>query len=72
MNLKEIAVEYLKNNGFDGLYNEFIGCGCENDDLMPCDGPRDDCVPGHKIPCNPETCTAYGKCPWHIGQKEQS
>ncbi len=32
--------------GYDGLCTD--ECGCELDDLMPCDGPNcADCVPGH-------------------------
>jgi hypothetical protein len=32
----EIVSEHLKSNGFDGLRNGRIGCGCEIGDLAPC------------------------------------
>jgi len=55
MNVKEILIEYLKANGFDGLCNdEECGCWIDDDDefaFMLCDGPVDSCVPGRKIPC---------------------
>lgn len=31
---KEIIAEWLKANGYDGLYNH--ECGCLIDDLIPC------------------------------------
>jgi len=47
MTVKEIVKKYLIENGYDGLCNK--GCGCEIDDLVPCDGVYiDDCIAGHK------------------------
>lgn len=70
MTIKEITLEYLKANGFDGLSCDT--CRCFIDDLMPCDGlgvPRTDCTPGYRIPCpNPDECDCEGKMP-HIGVK---
>ncbi|HUX47305.1 MAG TPA: hypothetical protein VMV58_04765 [Desulfosporosinus sp.] len=66
--VREIITDYLKANGFDGLYAE--ECGCQISDLFPCDGPCDDCKPGYKVPCDPKTCQAYGDCEWHIGPKQ--
>ena len=53
MDVRQIVIKYLKENGFDGLYAE--GCGCEISDLMPCDMPCEDCKPGYKSSCDPET-----------------
>lgn len=52
-NVKEIIAQYLKANGFDGLYSELCECGCDVNDLMPCDGPCDLCAPAikHYCPC---------------------
>ena len=67
MKLKEIAAEWLKEHGYEGLYNE--GCGCKLDDLMPC-GPGSDCEAGHIVPCpGPGKCEADGDCDWHVGKK---
>lgn len=67
MTLKTLVGQWLVTNGYDGLCSE--NCGCEIADLMPCDEPRTDCLPGHKIDCpGPELCHANGDCAWHIGQ----
>jgi len=54
MNVKEIVIKYLEQNKFSGLYNPEVPCGCEIDDLIPC---QDDCFiyeckPGYKHSCN--------------------
>jgi len=59
MNLKEIVVTYLKDNGYDGLCNE--DCGCALDDLICCEEPKPDCEPGYMGPCD-----CGESCPWHI------
>lgn len=69
MNLKDIAIKVLQEQGFDGLYS-LHGCGCKLDDLMPCGEPLPECTAGHVIPCDPETCQADGKCDWHIGKRQ--
>ncbi len=63
--IKEMAKEWLEENGYDGLYNE--GCGCQLNDLMPCSEYYHDCQAGWKVPCpGPEDCPADGDCDWHI------
>lgn len=47
----EIVADYLKNNGYDGLYNSDAECGCDLDELMPCEGSPDSCQPGYKVGC---------------------
>jgi len=42
MTAKEILERYLRENGYDGLYNDSVqfgdeGCGCFLGDLFPCD-----------------------------------
>lgn len=66
MNIRDIIKEYLKAQGFDGLYNEFE-CGCEIKDLMPCSEPDVNCSPGYKKSCCGEDCI-YGDqdTAWHI------
>jgi len=66
MNVRQIVKQFLLANGYDGLYND--DCGCALDDLIPCGSESlSTCEPGYKIPCDPETCSANGDCPWHIG-----
>lgn len=47
--------EWLKENGFDGLCNPNIPCGCLIDDLAPCDemGGGMDCFAGHRVELSP-------------------
>jgi len=49
MTVSEIIEKYLKENGYDGLYNLNGECGCEIDDLIPCMDYCGDCKPGYKI-----------------------
>ena len=48
MDCKEIITGYLIKNGYGGLYNPDVPCGCELGDLMPCCGEVFDCAPGYK------------------------
>ncbi len=56
MTVKGILIEWLTEHGYSGLWND-IECGCPIDDLIICDGCEgiEDCQPGYKVPCNPET-----------------
>lgn len=45
MNVTEIITKYLKENGFDGLCNEYLECGCAIGDLSPCDDYMGECEP---------------------------
>jgi len=62
MTVIEIIEKYLKENGYDGLYNERYECGCEIGDLAPCGEIGTDCKAGYKRPCE-----EYG---WCIGEKK--
>lgn len=48
--LREIVETYLRQNGFDGLYNSWIECGCTVDDLMPCERADEvNCAAGYRV-----------------------
>ena len=49
MNVKNIVIDWLKTHDYDGLFSDG-DCGCEIDDLMPCDDCVD-CMPGYKVIC---------------------
>jgi len=66
MTVKEIVTEYLKANGYDGLWCADGGCACIIGDLAPCCGNMDECEPGYRVECDPETCTLGGDCEFHI------
>ncbi len=70
MDIKSIVKNYLRENKFDGLFSNHFDCGCEIDDLMPCDEAQPECEPGYKIPCS-DNCPYDGNCDWHIGPKTQ-
>jgi len=54
MNVKEIVQKYLKENGFDGLFNSGE-CACKIDDLAPCDCLNiNDCESGYLGPPDEE------------------
>jgi hypothetical protein len=46
--VEEIIKEYLKANGFDGLFNEEGECACEINDLATCGCIFMDCEPGYR------------------------
>jgi len=57
MTVKEIVLEYLKAQRFDGLCNVH-DCGCAIDDLMPCcNDSIEHCQPGYKVLCT--------ECPYY-------
>lgn len=65
MNLKELTEQWLKTNGYEGLVNGSIECGCKLDDLMPCHEPGVDCEPGHVEECD-GSCGRELTCEWHV------
>jgi len=72
MNVRDIVKEYLQQHGYDGLFRNGPGCGCGIDVLMLCQEACDQCEPGYKVPCNPDTCELGGGCAFHIGPKKES
>lgn len=72
MNALEIIGDYLKTNGFDGLYNRAGECGCEVGGLSPGDCLVDECEAAYKVPCDPANCPADGNCDWHMSPRRES
>lgn len=68
-NLYDIVPDWLKRHGFEGLYNEFMGCGCGVDDIMPCHCPDPVfCEAGYEICCG--KCDEIGTCVYYKGVLE--
>ena len=66
MNIQDIIEDYLKKNGFDGLYRE-DECACKIGDLFPCGGEGVlDCDAGYFGPCD---CGEQHR--FHIGPKKE-
>ena len=62
MNLRELTRKWLEANGYEGLAGEY--CGCEINDLMPCDEPNINCQPAYKRICpGAENCPDSENCP---------
>lgn len=49
-NVEEIVSCWLKDNGYDGLYNP-LPCGCELSDYVPCEIINGECVAAYKFNC---------------------
>ncbi len=67
----KIIGEWLKTNGYTGLYDEDGECGCHIDELFPCGEIYPHCKVGYKAQCD-ESCEheRSGNDDWHI-QAEQ-
>lgn len=48
--VRDILAYWLKANGYDGLCNSDMECGCSIDDLIPCDAPCDKCEAAYQGP----------------------
>jgi len=68
MNVKDIVREYLKANGYDGLWNEW-DCGCHLGDLFPCTDMMGHCEPGYKTEGCSEDCGE--DCEYHISRDKK-
>jgi hypothetical protein len=73
MTVRQIIIEWLKSNGYDGLFNRRGECGCDIEDLCPCYASIDECEPGYKGRCTDgaeDMCEACAEDPagWHIGE----
>lgn len=69
--VRDAVEKYLKDNGYTGLFSD--ECGCEIDDLMPCDAEViPDCQCGYKVICTKECEGEFGHDEaeagktWHI------
>lgn len=60
--VKDALEAYLKVNGYDGLCNPEVGCGCVLVDLCPCESDFSMCEPGYLCDQNCETCNEDCDC----------
>ena len=55
----DIVKEFLRSEGFDGLYNPGM-CSCALPDIVPCGTVQTWCRPGWVMPCNGVECDNCG------------
>ena len=69
MSIREIVEKWLKENGYDGLYNWSENCACCLDDLFVCGALSGGCEAGmKKMGCSTECGEG---CDFHIVPKEK-
>ena len=61
-NAEKNIVDFLKNNGYDGLFNADRECACDVGALCPCGECFAECEPGYRE----EGCTCGQGCDYHI------
>ncbi len=69
INVTKLVNEHLRLNGYDGLFNTDVPCGCKTNDLCPCGGDMTECRPGYLVNCNTKDecgCDGQGTAHWHI------
>lgn len=59
MDVHDIVKKYLKDNGYDGLVNVELDCGCYIDDLFVCEQVAYNCEPAYAIKCT-DDCDEKG------------
>jgi hypothetical protein len=65
----EIIKDWLRANDFDGLFNGWMECACNLDDMYPCGEPQENCEAGWMTPCD-GSCE-FGNCDWHISLEKE-
>jgi hypothetical protein len=65
MNVVGMIEKYLKDNGYDGLYNSELECACLSGDLIPCNSDPGGCKPGYRTDCD---CS--NGCSFHVSALE--
>lgn len=65
--VKQIITEYLRANGYDGLWNDGGSCSCVTDDLAPCCEMAFCCTAGYLQRCD----CGDGCEDFHIGPANQ-
>jgi len=55
MEVTDIVIEYINKNGFDGLYNPDLECGCGLDDFFHCGDLKMECTTVYRHE-SAETC----------------
>jgi hypothetical protein len=68
----DILEAWLKQNDYDGLYNESNGCACRKGNLVPCEERIADCIAGYEVippedvnaECDFYICSTPHDTPW--------
>jgi hypothetical protein len=61
MNCEDIILNYLEENGYDGLVNIWLECGCQIGEIALCESLNlSDCSPAYKHHC--DKCKIFPSC----------
>lgn len=66
MMIKDFLKQWLEDNGYAGLYNDFAECACSTKDLIACGDYCGDCKPGY---FQPMTENQFQEHDYIIGEK---
>jgi len=55
MEVTDIVIKFIEENGFDGLYNYDLGCGCGKDEYFSCGELQMECCAAYRHE-SPDTC----------------
>lgn len=69
MTTKEIIENWLKENGYDGIYSPGE-CACKIGDLMPCGTDASECEPGYQHPGDEDADFYIKGEPYQSGREE--
>ena len=64
----DMVKQWLRDEGYDGIYNPDGDCGCALEDFMPCIDEIHECKPGYKKMGCPPDC-GLG-CKFHIVEEK--
>ena len=67
--VKNIVVEYLKKQDYDGLAGN--DCGCKLSDLMPCDEFCGNCIPAYKVKPSQDFIDEWGEAEFMMSLKKK-
>jgi hypothetical protein len=70
--IREIVKVWLEANGCDGLMHSYYCCECKLDELMACEEPEADCIPGYLKEYKDGECPCGEGCSWHIQAERES
>ena len=68
MNVTSMVKFFLRQEGYDGLYDDGGECACEIADIAPCGSMKETCLAGYRYWCEDSDCeyTKDVRKHWHM------